>query len=62
VEKPFQRLIDEEQIVGYKYHGFWACMDTFKDKQHLEDLYTRGEAPWEIWKLEKMKCAAIKND
>ena len=30
--------------------GFWGCMDTFKDKQLLEDLYTRGHVPWEVWK------------
>jgi glucose-1-phosphate cytidylyltransferase len=50
VEEPFQRLIDEEQLIAYPYNGFWASMDTFKDKQQLEDLYTRGEAPWEVWK------------
>ena len=50
VEQPFQRLIEEQQLIAYKYQGYWACMDTFKDKQQLEDLYTRGEAPWEVWK------------
>jgi glucose-1-phosphate cytidylyltransferase len=50
VEQPFQRLIQEEQLITYRYDGFWASMDTFKDKQQLEDLYTRGEAPWEVWK------------
>lgn len=50
VMEPFQRLIAERQLIGYKYDGFWACMDTFKEKQQLEDLYTRGDAPWEVWK------------
>ena len=50
VEEPFARLIDLRQLVAYKYEGFWACMDTFKDKQLLEDLYTRGQVPWEVWK------------
>jgi len=36
--------------VGHAYDGFWACMDTFKDKQHLESLYASGAAPWEVWK------------
>jgi len=49
VEQPFQRLIAENQLISYKYHGFWGCMDTFKDKQQLEDLYNSGKAPWEIW-------------
>jgi glucose-1-phosphate cytidylyltransferase len=50
VEQPFQRLIEKQELVTYPYDGFWACMDTFKEKQHLDDLYTRGAAPWEVWK------------
>jgi glucose-1-phosphate cytidylyltransferase len=50
VEQPFQRLIKERQLLAYQYKGFWACMDTFKDKQQLEDLYLQGRAPWEMWK------------
>lgn len=50
VLEPFQRLIDEEQLIGYPYNGFWASMDTFKDKQHLDTLYSSGLAPWEVWK------------
>jgi glucose-1-phosphate cytidylyltransferase len=36
--------------MGYAYDGFWASMDTFKDKQQLELLYATGAAPWEVWK------------
>lgn len=50
VEQPFQRLMAEKQLISYKYDGFWGCMDTFKDKQQLEDLYKTGHAPWEVWK------------
>jgi glucose-1-phosphate cytidylyltransferase len=50
VNEPFQRLIDEKQLIAYKHDGFWACMDTFKERQLLEDMYTRGETPWEVWK------------
>jgi glucose-1-phosphate cytidylyltransferase len=50
VYEPFQRLIDEKQLIAYKHEGFWACMDTFKERQLLEDMYTRGETPWEVWK------------
>jgi glucose-1-phosphate cytidylyltransferase len=49
VEQPFQRLIQQQQLIAYKYEGYWSCMDTFKDKQQLEDVYTRGEALWEVW-------------
>ena len=50
VNGPFQRLINEKQLIGYRYDGFLAGMDTFKDKQHLESLYGGGVAPWEVWK------------
>jgi glucose-1-phosphate cytidylyltransferase len=50
VHTPFRRLVDEQQLLAYRYDGFWASMDTFKDKQYLDDLYARGNAPWEVWK------------
>lgn len=50
VEEPFHRLLREQQLIGYPYDGFWASMDTFKDRQQLESLYSRGAAPWEVWK------------
>jgi glucose-1-phosphate cytidylyltransferase len=50
VLEPFQRLVQEKQLAGYVYDGFWASMDTFKDKQQLENLYSTGAAPWQIWK------------
>lgn len=49
LEEPFRRLVEQEQLLAYKYDGFWAAMDTFKDKQMLDDLYARGEAPWQVW-------------
>lgn len=50
VIEPFHRLAREQQLVGYVYDGFWASMDTFKDRQQLESLYLTGAAPWELWK------------
>ena len=50
VQEPFQRLAEAGKLLSFNYDGFWACMDTFKDKQLLEDLYTRGQVPWEVWK------------
>jgi glucose-1-phosphate cytidylyltransferase len=51
VIEPFQRLVAEQQLIGYPYDGFWASMDTFKDKQQLESLCAGGAAPWEVWKV-----------
>jgi glucose-1-phosphate cytidylyltransferase len=53
VHEPFQRLIEENQLITYKYNGFWACMDTFKEKQQLDDMYSQGETPWEVWRASK---------
>jgi glucose-1-phosphate cytidylyltransferase len=50
VEEPFRRLVAEGLLGGYRHDGFWMPMDTFKDKQLLEDMYSRGTAPWEVWK------------
>lgn len=49
VAEPFQRLIAEQQIIGYRCDQFW-CMDTFKEHQELTDMYNLGNAPWEVWK------------
>ena len=50
VEGPFRRLAAAGKLIAYPHDGFWAAMDTFKDRQLLEDMYTRGEVPWEVWK------------
>jgi glucose-1-phosphate cytidylyltransferase len=50
VYEPFQRLISERKLRAFPYTGFWASMDTLKEKQLLEEMYANGEAPWEVWK------------
>jgi len=50
IEEPFHRLLQKRSVVAHKYRGFWATMDTFKDKHQLDEMYARGEAPWEVWK------------
>jgi len=49
VREPFQRLVAEQRLTAHEYDGFWMSMDTFKDRQQLEDIYSRGGAPWEVW-------------
>src|SRR5258706_10573947 len=49
VEEPFRRLIADGKLMAYPHEGFWACMDTFKERQELEDTYGRGSAPWAVW-------------
>lgn len=50
VERPFQRLIDANQLVAYEYDGFWASMDTAKDKKRLDELHESAATPWQVWK------------
>lgn len=53
VEEPFKRLLNENKLAAHPYEGFWASMDTFKDKQILDEMYLKGEAPWEVWNRTK---------
>jgi len=43
---PLERCASEKQLVAYKHPGFWQCMDTLRDKRLLEDIWSKGEAPW----------------
>jgi glucose-1-phosphate cytidylyltransferase len=49
VEEPFRRLIEQDQLVAHRHEGFWAPMDTLKDKQQLESMLDRGNGPWRVW-------------
>ncbi len=49
VEEPFQRLIAERKLGTVRWNGFYAAMDTFKDKIMFDRMNGRGERPWEIW-------------
>jgi glucose-1-phosphate cytidylyltransferase len=46
VDAPFKRLIAARELTAHRYDGFWAPMDTLKDKQHLDMLWDSGAAPW----------------
>jgi len=50
VREPFRRLIESRNLMAYAYDGFWKSMDTFKEKQELDDLASKGIAPWQLWK------------
>jgi glucose-1-phosphate cytidylyltransferase len=49
VAEPFQRLIAKQQLLTYQNPGFWACMDTFKEKKLFDEMYASGEMPWAVW-------------
>jgi glucose-1-phosphate cytidylyltransferase len=50
VQEPFRRLIERDELITLRYEGFFVGMDTFKEKQLLDDMYSRGQTPWEVWK------------
>ena len=50
VAEPFHRLLEARRLRANRYEGWWAPMDTFKDKQHLDSLHDGGRAPWMLWK------------
>jgi glucose-1-phosphate cytidylyltransferase len=50
VIEPFERLMAERQLLAYPFDGFWRNMDTFKEKQNLDDMMTQGKTPWQVWK------------
>ncbi|MBI5050051.1 MAG: glucose-1-phosphate cytidylyltransferase [Nitrospirae bacterium] len=47
---PLENLAKDGQLMAYKHDGFWQCMDTVRDKQLLEDLWIKDNAPWKKWR------------
>lgn len=48
-QEPLMRLAKDGQLMAYEHQGFWQPMDTLHDKHLLEDLWSKGEAPWKKW-------------
>jgi len=47
--EPLERLAHDRQLAAYQHRGFWQPMDTLRDKNHLEELWAGGSAPWKSW-------------
>jgi glucose-1-phosphate cytidylyltransferase len=45
----FPRLVQQGRLKAVRHTGFWAPMDTLKERSLLEDLHRSGEAPWKLW-------------
>lgn len=50
VDGAFRARGVRHRLLAYRYPGFWACMDTYKEYQQLQSLYERGDAPWTVWR------------
>lgn len=46
---PLEKLATSGRLSAYKHTGFWQPMDTLREKQHLEELWSSGKAPWKVW-------------
>jgi glucose-1-phosphate cytidylyltransferase len=51
VVEPFQRLAAAGRLATIRHEGFWSCMDTYKEKQLLDERVSKGDMPWEIWNI-----------
>jgi glucose-1-phosphate cytidylyltransferase len=47
--EPLEGLARDRALASYPHTGFWQPMDTLRDKNHLEDLWATGNAPWKTW-------------
>jgi len=47
--EPLQRLAAEGQLMAYAHNGFFYAMDTYREYEHLNDLWTKKQAPWKVW-------------
>ena len=48
-EGPMRTLAREGELACFRHDGFWQAMDTLRDRNHLEALWSSGEAPWRTW-------------
>ena len=46
---PLETLAKEHKLTAFRHNGFWYPMDTLRDKNHLEKLWTSGKPPWKTW-------------
>lgn len=48
-QKPMRDLVRDGELMSYYHDGFWQCMDTKREKDMLEELWSSGKAPWKVW-------------
>ena len=48
-KEPLERLAKDGELMAYRHHGFWMCMDTLRDKVRLQQMWDAGDAPWKTW-------------
>ncbi len=47
-KEPLEKVAEMGELMAYQHDGYWQCMDTKRDRDHLEKLWQSGEAPWKV--------------
>jgi glucose-1-phosphate cytidylyltransferase len=47
--EPLESLAAAGELRAFRHDGFWQPMDTLREKEHLEELWAGGQAPWKVW-------------
>jgi len=48
-QEPLNELANKNQLNAFKHNGFWQPMDTLREKNQLQEMWDRNEAPWKLW-------------
>ena len=48
-QEPLETLAKSNQLKAFQHEGYWQPMDTLRDKNHLEEIWKSGKAPWKMW-------------
>jgi glucose-1-phosphate cytidylyltransferase len=48
-KEPLEKIASENQLTAYKHEGFWHAMDTLRDRNYLEEIWSSNQVPWKIW-------------
>ena len=47
--EPLETLAENNQLMSYQHRGFWQCMDSLREKNELEAMWSSKKAPWKVW-------------
>lgn len=47
--EPMEELVNDHQLNSYRHEGWWQPMDTYQETMYLNDLWSKGTAPWKVW-------------
>ncbi len=48
-EQPLRTMAEQSQLAVYEHNDFWMCMDTYKDVERLNRMWSEGTRPWVVW-------------